>query len=184
MDINPITETKKIITFLRTVAKQQHIDHFVLGLSGGIDSATSAYLAVKAFGPKKVILVHMPYFAVDTDVNSVVTALGIPHENFHIVSIKEAVDTLSKTLGDLDTIRKGNLMARTRMILLFDCAKKYNALVIGTENKSEHLLSYFTRFGDEASDIEPIRSYYKTQVYQLANYLGVPQSIMQKAPLS
>ncbi len=79
-------------------------------------------------------------------------------------------------------IRFGNIMARVRMIILFDLAKKHSALVCGTENKSEHLLGYFTRFGDEASDIEPIAHLYKTQVYQLAKSLGVPQEIIDQKP--
>ena len=76
----------------------------------------------------------------------------------------------------------GNIMARARMIVLFDIAKKHNALVCGTENKSEHLLGYYTRFGDEASDIEPIRHLYKTQIYKLAKYLNVPQEIIEAQP--
>lgn len=81
-----------------------------------------------------------------------------------------------------DAIRFGNIMARTRMIYLYDLAKKYDALVCGTENKSEHLLGYFTRYGDEASDFEPIKHLYKTQVYQLAEYLDVPAEIINQTP--
>ena len=82
----------------------------------------------------------------------------------------------------MDEGRRGNVMARTRMVILFDLAKKMGALVVGTENKTEHLLGYYTRFGDEASDIEPIRNFYKFQVYKLAKYLGIPKYIIQKAP--
>jgi len=81
-----------------------------------------------------------------------------------------------------DNVRLGNIMARVRMIILYDLAKKHNALVCGTENKSENLLGYFTRFGDQASDFEPIQHLYKTQVYQLAKFLGVPKNIVEKTP--
>ena len=82
----------------------------------------------------------------------------------------------------MDDARKGNVMARVRMIVLFDLSKKFNYLVMGTENKTEHLLGYYTRFGDEASDIEPLRELYKTQVFDLAKYLRVPQETINKAP--
>lgn len=85
-------------------------------------------------------------------------------------------------MTDLQQIRLGNIMARIRMIILFDLAKKHNALVVGTENKSENLLGYFTRFGDQASDIEPIQHLYKTQVYELAKFLNVPKNIIAKEP--
>ena len=87
--------------------------------------------------------------------------------------------SLGMTQGE---IRLGNIMARIRMIILYDLAKKHNALVCGTENKSEFLLGYFTRFGDEASDFEPIQHLYKTQVYKLADFLGVPKNIIEKVP--
>ena len=94
------------------------------------------------------------------------------------------MDSIVETLdiSDTDSIRKGNIMARARMIALFDFAKKLDALVCGTENKSEYHLGYFTRFGDEASDIEPLRNLYKTQVYELAKYLKIPQPVIEKEP--
>ena len=82
----------------------------------------------------------------------------------------------------IDKVRLGNIMARIRMIIIYDLAKKHNALVAGTENQSEYLLGYFTRFGDQASDFEPIQHLYKTQVYQLAKFLGVPKNIIEKEP--
>lgn len=84
--------------------------------------------------------------------------------------------------SDLDKVRLGNVMARVRMMVLYDLAKKLNAIVCGTENKSEYYLGYFTRFGDAASDFEPIAHLYKTQVYQLAKYLGVPKEFIDKTP--
>lgn len=185
LTINPVEETEKIVAFLQKTFKEQKIQHAVIGLSGGIDSATSLFLLTKALPLKNINIVHMPYFAYDTKrIEAIVDAAGISPEQLHSISIKDPVDALEKTL-EVDknqTIRLGNIMARVRMITLFDFAKKHNALVVGTENKSEYHLAYFTRFGDEASDIEPIQHLYKTQIIQLANYLGVPQFVLEAKP--
>lgn len=109
-------------------------------------------------------------------------------KNIKQISIKKVVDSYKNLLGiDVenevsDRVRLGNIMARTRMIVLFDLAKKNQALVCGTENKSEHLLGYFTRYGDQSSDIEPIVHLYKTQVFALAHYLKVPEQIIKQTP--
>lgn len=156
--INPKTETEKIINFFKSVHKKTGIDKVVIGLSGGIDSTTVHYLLKKAYKLENIIGVSLPYS-----------------------SIKPIVDQF-QVEGSVNKIRLGNIMARVRMIILFDLAKKLNALVCGTENKSEKLLGYFTRFGDAASDIEPISHLYKTQVRQLADYLKVPEKIIQQSP--
>jgi len=127
----------------------------------------------------KKVLPAENIFAVQMDYN--------PRKNINIdlngvsvinISIKKIVDEFKID----DKIRLGNIMARVRMIILFDLAKQLNALVCGTENKSEKLLGYFTRFGDAASDIEPISHLYKTQIYQLAKYLKVPEEIIKQSP--
>ena len=111
---------------------------------------------------------------------------GVPEENIRIISIKDSVEALAKNLAIEETeqtkIRRGNIAARVRMIMLFDYAKAKNALVCGTENKTENLLGYFTRFGDQASDVEPIEHLYKTYIYQLAKYLSVPEAIINQKP--
>jgi NAD+ synthase len=123
----------------------------------------------------------------------VIDKLAIPQENVTTIDITDGVNAVLKhmsdaasgklvPLGDVDNIRKGNVMARVRMIYLYDQAKKQQALVLGTENKTEHRLGYYTRFGDEASDIEPIRGLYKTQVFELARYLQLPEKIIEKQP--
>jgi NAD+ synthase len=129
--------------------------------------------------------VALPYFDDQlADIDELVNSINLPKENLIVTPIKQMVNVIIKTLGinEKDLVRKGNVMARVRMIILYDIAKKNKALVCGTENRSECLLGYFTRFGDEASDIEPIKHLYKTQVYELAKHLNVPQSIIQKAP--
>lgn len=175
MKIDPKTETEKIVSFLKKTFAEQKIENAVIGLSGGIDSAVSFYLLKKTLPEKNIFPVHLAYFP---------SFITIPEKKIYDLSIKNAVDEIKKNLDikNSDTVRIGNIMARVRMIFLFDLAKKNNAMVVGTENKSETLLGYFTRFGDAASDIEPIQHLYKTQIYQLAKYLGVPQEIIDAKP--
>jgi len=129
----------------------------------------------------------MPYGALNTqgvlDGMELITQLHIPL--FHVVriDIKSTVDSIiGKEMLNMDAVRKGNIMARVRMVYLFDQAKKRQALVVGTENKSEEMLGYFTRFGDSASDTEPIFHLYKTEVFALAKHMNIPQSILNKPP--
>lgn len=189
LSINPQKETKKIVQFLRNTFKKQHMNKAVIGLSGGIDSMVCYYLLKKALPEKNIIAVYLPYQKYTSEVY-------LEHmKNLISISIKKSVDEIvksitksedtffeKKTVSSDAKIRVGNIMARVRMIVLFDLAKKHNALVCGTENKTEHLLGYFTRFGDAASDIEPIQHLYKTQVRQLAQYLGVPKQIIHQHP--
>ncbi len=188
LTINPQEKAAEIITFLRNIQKEQAIDSFIIGLSGGIDSTTVFYLLKEAFPLKQIIVARLSYFDPTPDViDQLIRSINLPQSNINHLSIKPFVDTAAKTIGITDTTREGklrlgNIMARSRMILLYDLAKKHNALVVGTENKSEMLLGYFTRFGDEASDIEPIQHLYKTQVYQLAKYLQIPDLIINQAP--
>lgn len=184
LDINPENEKRKITDFLRGTLDKQKIKNVIIGLSGGIDSMTSFYLLKNVLPLKNIFIAHLSYFQNSfTDLDEAIKTAGLPSENIHYISIKEPTDAISKLLKiENDKIRIGNVMARIRMIILYDLAKKYNALVCGTENKSEHYLGYFTRFGDEASDIELIRHLYKTQVYSLASYLNVPKEFIVKQP--
>lgn len=186
--INPNQETKKITSFIQSVLEKQRMQNVVIALSGGIDSATCLSLLTKSIPSKNIYILHLPYFAFsEKSILPFVTSLQIPKKNFQIISIKKTVNAYKTALSlqgksKLEWLRIGNIAARSRMIFAYDLAKQKKALVCGTENKSEYFLSYFTRFGDEASDFEPIRHLYKTQVYKLAEFLKVPKEILQKAP--
>ena len=155
----------------------------VVGLSGGVDSAVTAFLAVGALGRENVRAVLMPYRTSSreslSDAQLVLDALGITSET---VDITPMVDPcLAATRAD-DRLRAGNIMARQRMIVLYDISAREKGLVLGTSNKTEFLLGYGTLFGDMASAINPLGDLYKTQVWQLAAALGVPERIVGKKP--
>lgn len=182
--INPQEEAEKIQNFIKDILSKQKKRNVVIGVSGGIDSAAALYLLKNSIHHENIYILNMPYFYKNSkDLEDVINGLNLPAENIKIISIKPIVDSIISSLNIPDNqIRKGNVMARARMIVLYDFAKKLDALVCGTENKSEFHLGYFTRFGDEASDFEPIQYLYKTQVYELAKYLKVPQAIIDKSP--
>lgn len=192
LDINPSAETAKITSFIKRVLKEQRFKNVVIGMSGGIDSSTSFSLLARSVSPANIFAAHLYYFKSQIDlIKPMLNKANIPQINIYNISIKEPVDTFRNLLHlegektstfQVDQVRIGNVMARVRMIILYDLAKKHNSLVCGTENKSEFYLGYFTRFGDEASDFEPIRHLYKTQVYSLAKYLNIPQDIINQAP--
>ncbi len=172
----------EIVDFLKKVFTTQSKTKAVIAVSGGIDSALSLTLLTKALGPNHIYPLFLPYGDQSTqDAQTICAWNQIPKENWKTVNIQPAVDAISDTLGASD-FRKGNIMARVRMIVVFDTAKKLDALVCGTENKSEHYLGYFTRFGDSASDIEPISHLYKSEVRELVATLGLPKVFLEKAP--
>lgn len=183
-------EKEKIIIFLQNVFQKTGINKVILGVSGGIDSATSLYLLKEVLPLEHIYIIHLPYYSTSIEsFNATIQNLQLPENNVTIKSIQEMVDPILEKVGlsaettdAKDKIRMGNIMARIRMITLFDLAKKHNALVCGTENRSENYLGYFTRFGDAASDIEPISHLFKTQIYQLAKHLNVPEKTIQQAP--
>ncbi len=176
---------EKLIAFLKNETQKIGIQKAVIGLSGGLDSAVTTFLATKALGKENVLSVLMPYKTSSkesiTDAQTVINVLG---NKSKIIEITEMVDSFVKKIDDKDMsgIRKGNIMARTRMIILYDQSAKENALVIGTGNKTEILLGYTTLFGDSACAINPLGNLYKTQVFDLARHLGVPQQIIDKKP--
>jgi NAD+ synthase (glutamine-hydrolysing) len=180
--IDPELTRKWLVEFLRDeVQRRRGFEHAVLGLSGGVDSAVVAYLAAEALGPENVTAIRMPYVASSPDslahAQLVIDKLGI---NARTVDITAAVDGMVKAVGDSSPARKGNVMARARMIALFDLSVPLSALPIGTGNKSERLLGYFTWHADDSPPVNPIGDLFKTQVWALAKHLGVPDTIVSK----
>lgn len=154
----------------------------VLGLSGGVDSALVAALGVRAVGRERVhpcLLPCRPSPAAKTDALLVARHLGLETEE---VNLEAVIARLAPILGCEGGVRLGNVMARLRMITLYDRAAKLNGLVSGTGNRSEYLLGYFTRHGDGACDLAPLVDLYKTQVWELARHLGLPEPIVAKTP--
>ena len=173
--------------FLREELHRTSLRKAVIGLSGGVDSALSTYLAASALGPENVHVVLMPYRSSTpeslSDALTVVQDLGLSHEVFGISPIADAFfEETERATGEMDRTRRGNVLARIRMIALYDRSQTLGALVIGTSNKTESLLGYTTLFGDNASAINPIGDLYKTQVWQLSRHLGVPETIVRKSP--
>ncbi|ANF22302.1 NAD+ synthase [Thermococcus piezophilus] len=172
---------ERIVSFIREKVKEASATGVVIGISGGIDSATTAYLAVNALGKEKVLGLIMPYYENGDveDAKLVCKNLGIEYK---LINIKPIVDEFENAVSELDVKSKGNIMARTRMILLYAHANSMNRLVLGTSNRSELLTGYFTKWGDGASDYAPLINLYKTEVWELAKRLGVPEKIIQKKP--
>lgn len=183
--LNPQREVEKTTDFIQTTLNRAHKENVMIAVSGGIDSALSLSLLSKSVSKENIFPVLLPYKDQDmSDALMLLDHLEIPKENRQVVNIGSLVDQLAETqeIRSDEKIRLGNIMARTRMIIVYDLAKKFNALVCGTENRSEKYLGYFTRFGDEASDFEPIVHLYKTQVRQLAEYLELPIVFLDKHP--
>lgn len=168
---------------LREEVEKTGFRRVILGVSGGIDSALALFLCVKAFGPKAVMAVCMPYRESSPssleDARKAIDAVGVESIT---VDITPQIDAYFAGFPDASPLRRGNKMARERMAILYDLSAEYRALVIGTSNKTELLLGYGTQFGDMASAVNPLGDLYKTQVRQLSGYLGVPESILKKPP--
>ena len=182
--VNPKLTTQWLEAFLRDeLIAGRSIERAVVGLSGGVDSAVTAYLCARALGPKNVYGVRMPYKHSSpsslSDAHLVSEALGI---NESTIDISAAADGYLQFEPEADARRRGNVLARVRMLVLFDQSAKLGALPVGTGNKTERLLGYFTWHADDSPPVNPIGDLYKSQVWKLAQYLGVPKPLIDKAP--
>jgi len=174
---------EQLVDFIRQESAAAGFNRAILGLSGGIDSATACFLAVEALGADNVLALRMPYrtSSDDTldDAQTVIDQLGIPSDT---VEITPMVEPILERFPCMTPVRRGNIMARARMIVLYDQSAAWNGLVVGTGNRTEALLGYTTLFGDSACAYNPVGDLYKTELRQLAAALGVPQSIIEKPP--
>jgi NAD+ synthase len=172
-----------LTTFIKNEVEKVGVHHVVVGLSGGVDSSLAAMLAAEALGAKNVLGVMMPYKSSSPESRAhaelVVDKSGI---GSMIVDITPQIDAYFAEFPDADARRRGNKMARERMTILYDHSARWQALVLGTSNKTELLLGYGTLYGDMASAINPLGDLYKTQVWALAEAVAVPPVIVKKEP--
>ncbi len=177
----------KIAAFIKSKVRESGAQGAVIGLSGGIDSTLTAYLTVYALGPDNVLGLMLPEKGVTSkhdmdDAVEVAKLLGIEHK---VIEISSVLKAFSLTIPDFNSAKKtanGNLKARTRMCILYYHANLMHRMVMGTGNKTELLLGYFTKYGDGGVDIEPIGGLYKTHVRELARHMGIAAKIIDKTP--
>jgi NAD+ synthase len=181
--INAELVTAILTRFIRAEIRRAGFQRAVMGLSGGIDSSVVTFLAARALGSENVLAVTMPYKtssdATKRDAQAVIDRLGVRSIDAPITA---QIDAYFARFPEASRMRLANKCARERMTTLYDQSAAFNALVLGTSNKSELLLGYGTQFGDMASAINPIGDLYKTQLYPLAAHLGLPQDILAKTP--
>ncbi|HMU92406.1 MAG TPA: NAD+ synthase [Anaerolineales bacterium] len=175
---------REILTgFIKSEITRVGLTRAVVGLSGGVDSALSCALAAEALGPQNVLAVRMPYKASSKDslehAQLLIDQLGVQSKT---IEITDMVEPLFKLHPDISNMRKGNIMARERMIVLYDQSEVFKGLVVGTSNKTEILLGYSTLFGDSANALNPIGDLFKTQVRQLSRAMNIPAPILEKPP--
>ena len=175
---------RRILTgFICSEITRMGFSRAVINLSGGIDSALSCFLTAEALGPENVLAIRLPYRTSSPEslehAQMVIEATGVRSLT---VEITPMVDPLIERFPEMDALRKGNIMARARMIVLYDQSAAFQGLAVGTGNKTEILLGYTTLYGDSACAINPLGDLYKTQVRQLARAVGVPAVIIEKPP--
>lgn len=183
LEINTELVTRILTSFIRTEIQRAGFERAVIGVSGGIDSALSCTLAAKALGPDNVLALFMPYATTSPEsqahAQQLIKLTGVRSET---VEITPMVDPFLESIPETERIRRGNVLARMRMIVLYDRSMSFKGLVVGTGNKTEILLGYTTLYGDSACAINPIGDLYKTQVRQLARSLEIPEEIIEKPP--
>jgi NAD+ synthase len=183
LDINNSLARQILEGFIRSEIHRAGFSRAVIGLSGGIDSSLSCILTAEALGPENVLAVRMPYKNSSKDsmdhAQMVIEQCGVKELT---VTITEMVDPYFERFPEMGQVRKGNIMARARMMVLYDQSAQFHGLVVGTSNKTEILLGYTTLYGDSACALNPIGDLYKTQVRQLAVAMDLPDVIIKKPP--
>jgi len=183
LDIQPELAVELLVDFLREEVGTAGMSRAVVGLSGGVDSAVTAALSARAFGPKNVLCVLMPHRTSNPDSEAharlVAESLGVVARK---VDISSMADGYLEAEGITDDLRRGNVMARCRMVVLYDLSAEWKGLVIGTSNKTEMLLGYSTQVGDSAHAVNPLGDLYKHQVFQIARWLDLPREVIDKPP--
>jgi len=183
LEINSVLASYILTGFIHSETSRAGFDRSVVGLSGGVDSALTCLLAAEALGPENVLAVRMPYATSSPEslehAKLMIKMTGVKDVT---LPITDAANVLLDGIPEDQQVRRGNIMARMRMIVLFDQSADFGGLVIGTGNKTELLLGYTTQFGDAASAINPLGDLYKTQLWQLAAEMDVPEVIQEKAP--
>lgn len=183
LSIDTILVRKILTGFIHSEVSRVGYSRAVVNLSGGIDSAVAFALAVEALGSQNVLALRLPYKTSSADslehAQLLIDQFGCPSLT---IPITEMVDQLIAREPDMSSVRKGNIMARLRMVVAYDQSEAFKGLVIGTGNKTEILLGYTTLYGDSACALNPIGDLYKTQVRQLARALNIPKTIIAKPP--
>ena len=183
LDVQPGLVTRMLVSFLREEVAAAGSRRAVVGLSGGVDSAVSAALAARAFGPREVLCALLPHRRSNPESEAhahlVAEAIGVVTRR---VDISAMADGFLEAERITDPTRRGNVMARCRMTVLYDLSVEWGGLVVGTSNKTEMLLGYSTQWGDSAHAVNPLGDLYKHQVYQLAEHLELPRVVIDKAP--
>lgn len=183
LEINTELATRILIEFIQTEIQRAGFEKAVIGVSGGVDSALSCVLTARALGPENVLALFLPYATTSAEsqqhAQAIIESTGVKSETLPITPM---VEPLLTNIPEDEQVRRGNIMARMRMIVLYDRSVSFNGLVIGTGNKTEILLGYTTLYGDSACAINPLGDLYKTQVRQLARALTIPAEIIEKPP--
>lgn len=183
--IEPETVKTRIVRFIQDYTKKVKAENLILGLSGGIDSAVSTALSVNAIGYNRVFGIYMPEKETQTETDRQHVELIARMLRCQLVNVNltEVMDTLYRTIPDFDSkesLSKGNLKARIRMLILYYYANLKKGLVVGSSDKSEAMIGYFTKWGDGAADVAPLLDLYKTQIRELAIHLKIPSEILNK----
>jgi NAD+ synthase len=181
--LNASQSINSLTKFIQNTVADAGYSKVVLGVSGGVDSSLSAFLSVRALGPDNVLALRLPYRTSSPEslehAQLIIDQLGVKSKT---IDITAAADALLENFPDATSVRGGNVMARVRMVNIYDQSAAFQGLVVGTGNKTETLLGYSTLHGDGAFDFNPLADLYKAQVRQLAQKLNVPEVIIKKAP--